>query len=161
MSVTLVAAMGTNRVIGVDGGMPWHISEDLKHFKRTTLGGTMIMGRKTFDSIGRPLPGRRTIVVTRDPAWAHDGVDAAASLTEAFELVDAADETFVVGGGEIYAQSLPVADRLVLTEVDDAPVGDTFFPEWSRTEFAEVARDAHDGFAFVTWERIAPSTSVE
>jgi dihydrofolate reductase len=164
-------------VIGVDGGMPWHLSEDLKHFKRTTLGGTMIMGRKTFDSIGRPLPGRRTIVVTRDPSWSHEGVDVAHTLDDAFALAahpaggavdadaaasgavpDAPPAVFVVGGGEIYAQSLDAADRLVLTEVAEAPEGDTFFPEWSRTRFTETAREQHDGFAFVTWDRVRPSS---
>ena len=152
--LTLVAAMGSNRVIGLDGDMPWHFSEDLKHFKRTTIGGVMIMGRKTFDSIGRPLPGRRSIVITRSADWSHDGVEVAHSLDEALTLAGSDVAVFVVGGGEIYAQALPRATRLVLTEIDDEPEGDTFFPEWSRDEWAETARDTRDELAFVTWERV-------
>ena len=152
--LTLVAAMGRNRVIGLNGDMPWHFSEDLKHFKRTTMGGVMIMGRKTFDSIGRPLPGRRTIVITRSADWSHDGVEVVHSLEHALTAAGAEAPVFVVGGGEIYAQALPLATRLVLTEIDDAPEGDTFFPAWSREEWAETARDTHDELAFVTWERV-------
>jgi dihydrofolate reductase len=152
MTVTLVAALGSNRVIGLDGDMPWHFPEDLAHFKRTTMGGTMIMGRKTFDAIGRPLPGRRTIVITRSTEWARDGVDVAHSLDEALAMAGDAS-VYVVGGGDVYAQSLPLADRLVLTEIDEAPEGDTFFPEWSRAEWVETARQAAGELAFVTWER--------
>jgi dihydrofolate reductase len=159
LPVTLVAAMGRNRVIGLDGDMPWHFSEDLAHFKRTTMGGTMLMGRKTFDSIGRPLPGRRTIVITRNTEWAHDGVEVVHSLGEALELAANSEPqhaagVFVVGGGDVYAQALPIADRLVLTEIDDAPEGDTYFPEWSRDEWAETARHEAGELAFVTWERV-------
>jgi dihydrofolate reductase len=153
-SVTLVAAMGRNRVIGLDGDMPWHFSEDLAHFKRTTMGGVMIMGRKTFDSIGRPLPGRRSIVITRSAEWSHDGVEVVHSLEDALALAGTAAPVFVVGGGEIYAQSLAIADRLVLTEIDDEPSGDTYFPEWSRAEWTETSRDTRDGLAFVTWQRV-------
>jgi dihydrofolate reductase len=155
--LTLVAAMGANRVIGRDGDMPWHFSEDLKHFKRTTIGGVMIMGRKTFDSIGRPLPGRRSIVVTRSSDWSHDGVEVAHSLDEALTLAGSGARVFVVGGGEIYAQALPLATRLVLTEIDDAPDGDTFFPDWSRDEWTETSRsvgETNSELSFVTWERI-------
>jgi dihydrofolate reductase len=155
--LTLVAAMGANRVIGRDGDMPWHFSEDLKHFKRTTIGGVMIMGRKTFDSIGRPLPGRRSIVVTRSSDWSHDGVEVAHSLDEALTLAGSGAPLFVVGGGEIYGQALPLATRLVLTEIDDAPDGDTFFPDWSRDEWTEKSRtvgETSPELSFVTWERI-------
>jgi dihydrofolate reductase len=159
LPVTLVAAMGRNRVIGLDGDMPWHFSEDLAHFKRTTMGGTMVMGRKTFDSIGRPLPGRRTIVITRNTEWARDGVEVVHSLGEALELAATSEPrhsagVFVVGGGDVYAQALPIADRLVLTEIDDAPEGDTYFPEWSRDEWTETARTEAGELAFVTWERV-------
>jgi dihydrofolate reductase len=161
MTVTLVAAMGANRVIGLDGDMPWHFPEDLAHFKRTTMGGTMVMGRKTFDAIGRALPGRRTIVVTRSADWSHDGVDVAHSLEEALAMAgnpsaaasSASADVFVVGGGDVYAQALPLADRLVLTEIDESPHGDTFFPEWSRDEWEETSRDRAGDLAFVTWER--------
>ena len=155
--LTLVAAMGRNRVIGVDGDMPWHFPEDLKHFKRTTLGGVMIMGRKTFDSIGRPLPGRRSIVITRSTEWSHDGVDVVHSLEEALALAGTEVPVFVVGGGEIYAQALPLATRLVLTEIDDAPDGDTFFPDWPRDQWTETSRSVGETtpeLSFVTWERV-------
>jgi len=155
--LTLVAAMGRNRVIGVDGDMPWHFPEDLKHFKRTTLGGVMIMGRKTFDSIGRPLPGRRSIVITRSTEWSHDGVDVVHSLDEALALAGTDAPVFVVGGGEIYTQALPLATRLVLTEIDDAPDGDTFFPDWPRDQWTETSRSVGETtpeLSFVTWERV-------
>lgn len=156
-ALTLVAAMGRNRVIGRDGDMPWHFSEDLKHFKRTTIGGVMIMGRKTFDSIGRPLPGRRSIVITRSADWSHEGVEVVHSLDEALMLAGTEAPVFVVGGGEIYAQALPLATRLVLTEIDDAPEGDTYFPDWPRTEWTETSRiagETNPELAFVTWERV-------
>lgn len=153
MTVTLVAAMGRNRVIGADGGMPWHLPDDLKHFKAVTLGTTMIMGRRTFDSIGRPLPGRRTIVVTRDAGWQRDGVDTAHSLGAA--LAYAGDvRVSICGGGQIYAQALSLADRMELTFIDVEPEGDTLFPEWGDAEWREVARDERDGFDFVTFERV-------
>ena len=151
--VTLVAALGRNRVIGRDGGMPWHLPEDLRHFKALTLGHPLVMGRRTFESIGRPLPGRRTIVVTRSPSWGYAGVETAPSLAAALLLASEVEEVFVVGGGEIYAQALPLADRMVLTLIEEAPEGDTFFPEWSPADWVEVARDAREGFAFVTYER--------
>lgn len=153
MSVTLVAAMGRNRVIGADGGMPWHLPEDLKHFKAVTLGTTMIMGRRTFDSIGRPLPGRRTIVVTRDAEWQRDGVDIAHSLGAALALAGDA-RISIAGGGQIYAQAMDLADRMELTFIDAEPNGDTVFPPWRDTDWHEVARDARDGFDFVSFERV-------
>ena len=108
MSVILIAAVGRNGVIGRDNDLPWRIREDLQHFKQLTLGHTLVMGRKTYDSIGRPLPGRRTVVVTRQPDWSADGVDVTHSLEEAFKY----DGTlYVAGGGEIYRQALPYADR--------------------------------------------------
>jgi len=151
--VTLIAALGRNRVIGKDGTMPWHLPEDLKHFKALTMGHPMIMGRKTFDSIGRPLPGRRSIVITRDRAWRVPGVEVAHSFDEALDLAGPADRVFVIGGGEVYAVSLPFADRLELTEVDAEPEGDTWFPEWDPAQWREVARDQRDGYAFVRLER--------
>jgi dihydrofolate reductase len=151
--VTLIAALGRNRVIGRDGAMPWHLPEDLKHFKHTTMGHPMVMGRKTFESIGRVLPGRRTIVITRQQGWHHPDVEAAHSLPEALSLAGPGDEVFVVGGGEVYREAMPFAQRLVLTEVHDSPEGDTFFPEWSRRQWREVAREPHERFDLVTYER--------
>ena len=151
--VTLIAALGRNRVIGRDGEMPWHLPEDLKHFKHTTMGHPMVMGRKTFESIGRVLPGRRTIVITRQPGWSHADVEAAHSLPEALSLAGPANEVYVVGGGEVYAEALPFAQRLVLTEVHDSPEGDTWFPEWSPEKWRETSREPHEGFDIVTYER--------
>lgn len=151
--VTLIAALGRNRVIGAHGDMPWHLPEDLAHFKATTMGHPMIMGRRTFEAIGRPLPGRRSIVVTRARQWRRPGVEIAHSLDEALALAGPVDEVFVVGGGEIYAQALPLATRMVLTEVDAEPEGDTWFPAWEPEQWREVARDDRDGFAFVTYDR--------
>ena len=151
--ITLIAALGSNRVIGRDGEMPWHLSEDLKHFKRTTMGHPIVMGRKTFESIGRVLPGRRTIVITRQQGWSHPGVETAHSLPEALSLAGPGDEVFIVGGGEVYAEAMPFAQRMVLTEVDESPEGDTWFPEWSPKQWREVAREPHEGFEIATYER--------
>ena len=151
--VTLIAALGRNRIIGRDGTMPWHLPEDLKHFKALTMGHPMVMGRKTFDSIGRPLPGRRSIVITRDREWRVPGVEVAHSFDEALDLAGPADRVFVIGGGEVYAVALPFADHLELTEVDAEPEGDTWFPEWDPAQWREVARDQRDGYAFVSLER--------
>jgi dihydrofolate reductase len=152
MTVILIAAVGSNGVIGRDNDLPWRIREDLRHFKELTLGQTLVMGRKTYDSIGRPLPGRRTVVVTRQPDWAVDGVEVAHSLEAALELADGKD-VYVAGGGEIYRQALPYADRLELTEVDQSPTGDVTFPTFDRATWQVTARAPHDGFTFVTYHR--------
>ena len=154
MTVTLIAAVGANRAIGRDNGMPWHLPEDLAHFKRTTLGHTLVMGRRTYDSIGRTLPGRTTVVVTRQAGWSAPGVLVAHSLEQALEMADGG-EVFVAGGGEIYAQSLPLADAMVLTEVEQSPEAEVFFPEVDPADWREVCREPRDGFSFVTYERVA------
>jgi dihydrofolate reductase len=151
--VTLLAAIGRNLVIGRDGDMPWHLPEDLRHFKATTMGHPMVMGRKTFDSIGRALPGRRTIVVTRQPDWHHADVETAHSLADALALAGPTDEVFVVGGGQLYAEAMPFAQRMILSEVPDSPEGDTFFPEWVAQDWREVGRAHHEGFDIATYER--------
>jgi dihydrofolate reductase len=133
--------------------MPWHLPEDLKHFKHTTMGHPLVMGRKTFESIGRVLPGRRTIVITRQPHWTHAGVEAAHSLPEALSLAGPGDEVFVVGGGEVYAEAMPFAQRMVLTEVAESPEGDTWFPEWDHSQWHEVSRERHAGFEIAMYER--------
>lgn len=157
--------MGSNRVIGRDGGMPWHIPADLRHFRAVTMGKPLIMGRKTFQSIGRPLPGRANIVVTRDRTFSVPGVTLAGSVDEALREAEATarrdgvDEVMVIGGGEIYARLLPVAARIYLTEVHAAPDGDVLFPELDPAMWREVARDefAADGetaaYAIVTLDR--------
>lgn len=155
--ITLIAALGRNRVIGRDGDMPWHLPGDLARFKATTMGHTLLMGRATFDAIGRVLPGRRTIVITRNPAWQHAGVETAHSFAEALALAGPADEVFVAGGGQVYAEAMPWAHRMVLTEVDQSPEGDTWFPEWVVDDWHEVAREEAAGWSVVTYDRAAGS----
>jgi dihydrofolate reductase len=152
-NVTLIAAVGRNGVIGADNDMPWHLPEDFAFFKRTTMGHPMVMGRKTFDSIGRVLPGRRTIVVTRQPGWSHAGVETAHSLSEALSLAGPADEVFICGGGQVYSEAMPWAHRLLITEVDQEPEGDVRFPEIDHSQWVEVRRETRDGFSWVTYER--------
>jgi dihydrofolate reductase len=156
--ITLVVAIDAQRGIGVDNKLPWHLPEDLAHFKRVTLDRPIIMGRKTFDSIGRPLPKRRNIVVTRNRDWRHEGVDPAASLAEAIALVG--DEpASIIGGAQIFNEALPLADRMIVTHIDAVYRCDTFFPEIDAALWTVTAREAHrsaDGLAysFVTYERI-------
>lgn len=150
--LVLVAALGANRAIGVDGGMPWHLPEDLKHFKALTMGGVMLMGRRTWDSIGRALPGRTTVVITSDHDWSAPGAIAVHSLAEAL-VVGGPGEVFVVGGGEIYRQTIDLASRLELTEIDASPDAEVFFPQIDPQVWREVRRDPRDGFDFVTYER--------
>jgi dihydrofolate reductase len=152
MSVVLIAAVGRNGVIGRDNDLPWRIREDLQHFKQLTLGHTLVMGRKTYDSIGRPLPGRRTVVITRQADWTAEGVDVVHSLDDALKLADGND-VYVAGGGEIYRLALPSADRLELTEVDQSPEGDITFPTIDPAAWTETARDPRDGFTFVSYTR--------
>ena len=154
----LVAAVADNGVIGADGGMPWHISADFRRLKALTIGKPLVMGRKTFDSLPGVLPGRRHIVITRDPAWQAEGAEVAHSLAEAIKLANA-PHVAVFGGAEIYAQALPLADRIELTEVHASPHGDTRFPPFERSEWTEVFRASHSaegrspGFDFVTLVR--------
>ena len=155
MTVSLVAAVGRNGVIGRDGGLPWERTGDQVHFKALTLDHVLVMGRRTYESIGRPLPRRTTVVVTRRPDWSGaEGVLVAHDIASALDVAASVDdEVFVIGGAEIYAATLPFADRLVLTEVDQAPDGDTFFPAYDRSAWQETARETHEGFTIVTYER--------
>lgn len=141
-------------MIGDRGRIPWHLGEDYAHFKATTMGGVLVMGRATYDSIGRALPGRTTIVVTRNPEWSADGVLVAHSLDDALALAaEQPGETFVVGGTQIYQQALPHATHQVLTEVDVAPRGDAHYPVFDLDEWVETEREAREGFSWVWWER--------
>ncbi|MDX6372055.1 MAG: dihydrofolate reductase [Nocardioidaceae bacterium] len=151
MTVTLIAAVARNGVIGADGGIPWHLPEDFAHFKATTLGHTLLMGRATYDSIGRPLPGRTTIVLTRDPDWRAEGVLVAGSIEEALAMAEG--DVFVAGGAAVYAAALPYADEQLLSEVDLEPEGDTFYPAYDRAEWREVSRESRDGFTVVRLTR--------
>lgn len=153
--VVLVAAVAGNGVIGAEGGMPWHLPQDLRRFKALTMGHPMVMGRKTFEAIGRPLSGRRTIVVTRDSRWQHDGVEAASDLRAALALArdtDSEADVMVVGGGQIYEQAMPLATRLEITHIEAEPVGDTRFPLIDADRWRATARQEHGGYAFVTYE---------
>jgi dihydrofolate reductase len=160
--LSLIVARARDGAIGKHGALPWHLSEDLKHFKRLTVGKPVIMGRKTFESIGKPLPGRQNIVVTRNRAWRAEGVTVVANLAEAIaaaglEPQARPEEIMIIGGGDIYAQSLLFADRIYLTEVDiEVPGADAFFPALDAAQWRETSRAAHAGdpaFAFVTYDR--------
>jgi dihydrofolate reductase len=159
-TLALIAALDRHHAIGRGGGLLWHESADQKNFRRVTMGCPVIMGRKTWDSLPerfRPLPGRRNIVVTRNAPWQAVGAERAVSLDDALAQAAHADKAFVIGGGELYAQALPRADELVLTEIDTVFAdADTFFPTFDRTRFVETAREPHvtaDGthYAFVTY----------
>ena len=154
MTVTLIAAVARNGVIGADGGIPWHLPEDFAHFKASTLGHTLVMGRATYESIGRPLPGRTTIVVTRDPEWSAEGVFVAHSLEEALAM-GGDPEVFVAGGSSVYEAALPYADAQLISEVDLEPEGDSFYPAVDTDVWHEVSREPREGFDVVRWERLA------
>jgi dihydrofolate reductase len=158
-AVSLVAAVARDGGIGLRGELLVRIPEDLRRLKAITLGQPVVMGRKTWQSIGRPLPGRRNIVVTRDPALRPEGAETAASLDEALALAGDAAVVHVLGGAELYALALPLADELELTEIDAEFAADTFFPDWDRSRFALVARERHqtaDGlrYAFSTYKKL-------
>lgn len=152
--VVLIAAVARNGVIGADGDLPWRLPEDFAHFKRTTLGHTLVMGRATYESIGRPLPRRTTIVLTRDRSWSAPDVLVATSLEQALAIADDLEgDVFVAGGASVYAAALPVADEQILTEVDLEPPGDTSYPEFDRLRWLEAGREQHVGFEVVRWLR--------
>jgi dihydrofolate reductase len=151
-----IAAVARNRVIGAGNDIPWRIPEDWARFKKLTMGHVLIMGRKTYDSIGRVLPGRTTVVVTRDPSWQADGVLVETDLDEAFERANeqAAEKVFVAGGGQVYQAAWERLDRLEITLVDAEPEGDVLFPAIG-TEWQEMRREQRDGHAFITFRRRA------
>lgn len=162
----MIAAVARNGAIGRDNGLPWRISGDLQFFKRVTLGKPVVMGRKTFESIGRPLPGRENIVITRNPDWCADGVECAASLEQALDLAgrsvdeDGAKEIMVIGGAQIYRQALPLARRLYVTQVDAEVEGDAFFPylddcwhETSRQCYPASEKDEYN-YCLVQYDRL-------
>jgi len=139
--LSIIVAMAQNRTIGVNNTLPWRCPEDLKHFKALTMGHHMIMGRKTFDSIGKPLPGRTTVVVTRDKELKIDGCIVTHSLIEAIAACSADTEAFIVGGADIYAQSLGLADTLYITEIQQDVEGDAHFPAFDKSAWQEIARE--------------------
>lgn len=158
--ISLIAAVAQNRAIGKDNQLLWQLPEDMRYFRETTRGKTVIMGRKTWESLPaafRPLPGRRNIVVTRDRQYVATGATVTYSLPEAIAAAGNDDETFVIGGAELYQQALPLAQRLYLTEVAQTCAGDAFFPELPATEWQEVSRQQQRGesgieFAFVVYQ---------
>ncbi len=153
--VVLVAAVADNGVIGAAGEIPWHLPEDLRHFRETTTGHAVVMGRTTYDGIGRPLPNRTNVVVTRQRDWSAEGVLVAHSVAEALDLAAGFDgDVMVMGGGQVYAEAMPCADAQVLTEVHRSPDGDTLYPPFDREEWAEVKREPHEGYEFVWLERL-------
>ncbi len=147
MKLALIVAMAQNRVIGINNNLPWHLSEDLKYFKRVTMGKPIIMGRKTYESIGRPLPGRTNIVVTRNPAYQAEGIkvvhslEAAKELAESICFIDGVDEAMVIGGAELYQQALLQAQRMYLTQVHAEVQGDAFFPKFDQQQWQTIARE--------------------
>lgn len=157
--ITLVVARAENGVIGRDGGMPWHLSGDLKHFKAVTMGKPMVMGRKTFESLPRLLPGRRHIVLTRDPGWRAEGAEVVHDLAGAVAVADA-PEIAVIGGADIFRLFLPLADRIELTEVHASPEGETIIPAFDSAHWRPLGRETHpakDGqpaYSFVTLGRV-------
>lgn len=164
--ISLIAAVASNRAIGKNNELPWHLPEDMRHFRETTRGKPVIMGRKTWESLPdafRPLPGRQNLVVSRNPAYQAPGATLAGSLVEALrkaELSGEDDEAFVIGGAELYRQALPLASRLYLTEIAESIEGDVFFPEVLPQEWEEVARQEQQGtsvprFSFVVYQRRA------
>lgn len=163
VKIALIAALDRNGLIGRDNALPWHLPADLQHFKRTTLGKPILMGRLTWESLGRPLPGRHNIVLTRDAAYRAEGATVVDSIDAALAAAGDADEAMVIGGAAFYRAMLPRADTLYLTRIDAAFEGDAWFPELDPTQWRETARETHAAdarnphpYAFVTLERMRP-----
>ena len=166
MKIVLIAAFAQNRVVGINNTLPWHLPEDLKYFKRTTTGKAIIMGRKTYDSIGRPLPNRTNIVISRNSDFSADGIKVVASLEAAIELakevniINAVQEVMIIGGASIYEAALPMADRLYLTHVHAEIEGDAYFPQVNFKQWSEVSREDHQAsdnnpfdYSFVVYDK--------
>ena len=143
MIVSMIAAMAKDRVIGLNGSMPWHLPADLAHFKRSTMGCPVIMGRKTYDSIGRPLPGRENIVLSRSSSLQIEGCVVVSTLESALTKLSDSSEVFIIGGQQLYQQAFPLADRLYLTHIDAEFEGDTFFPDYSEIQWDQSSIEIH------------------
>ncbi|WP_323910971.1 type 3 dihydrofolate reductase [Aeromonas veronii] len=162
MKISMIAAMAHDRVIGKDNQMPWHLPADLAHFKRVTLGKPVLMGRKTFESIGRPLPGRRNLVISRNPDYQAEGIEVVGSVEAALALLagSSVEALMVIGGGHLYAEMLPSADCLYLTQIDLAVEGDTRFPAFDDGQWQRIACESHPAdeknphpYSFEIWQR--------
>ncbi|MFG3693821.1 dihydrofolate reductase [Stutzerimonas stutzeri] len=165
LPLAMIAALADNHVIGLDNRMPWHLPADLKHFKAMTLGKPIIMGRKTWDSLGRPLPGRLNLVVSRQPDLQLEGaetftdLDSALTRAEQWAREQGVDQLMLIGGAQLYAQALPQAQRLYLTRIEASPEGDAFFPDYDQAEWERVDSQAHPAegdapaYRFETWQR--------
>lgn len=158
--ISIIVAVAKNGVIGDKNSLLWHLREDMIHFRTTTSGHPVVMGRKTYDSIGRPLPKRTNVVITRDTNLAIEGCTVVHSLDEAVAMFDKSEEVFIIGGAQIYKQALPIADRIYLTVIDKEYEGDTSFPEIDYSAWNEISREEHSSgeefehpFAFITLER--------
>jgi len=152
--ITIIVAIGNNYVIGKEGWMPWDFPEDLKQFKEKTLNHTVVMGRKTFETIGKPLPKRKNIVVTRDPRWQYEGVDVIADLDLFLNQNQYNDEeVFIAGGAQIYQAALPFADKLIISHIDTEIEGDTYFPKWDRTKYEVTDTVEYTGFTVKTYKK--------
>lgn len=162
MIVSVIVAVADDRAIGVDNKMPWHITEDLQHFKRVTMGAPVVMGRKTFESLRGPLPGRRNIVITRNKDYSAEGIEVVYSLEDAIKLCEGCEELFIMGGGEIYRQAMPIADRFYLTRIYATYENvDTYFPEWDESEWRAESIERHERgskfphpFEFINYVRV-------
>lgn len=157
-TIVLIAAVAKNRVIGIENRLPWHLSTDLKYFKAITLGHTILMGRKTFESLGRPLPKRRNMVMTQNKSWKHEGYEIVHAVDEVLDKTAAEEKVFVIGGEAIFTAFLPYADYLYLTEIHQDFEGDTFFPRYEKTQWREIQRfpqvEGEVNFDFVVYKRV-------
>ena len=159
-SLSIISAMDENRLIGRDNALPWHLPADLAFFKKTTLNKPILMGRKTYESIGRPLPGRRNIIISRDEHYQVDGCDSANSIAQALEMVKNQPEAMLIGGASLYQQTLEIAEKLYITFIHDAFDGDAWFPEIDQNIWVESSRENHNAdeknphnYSFVTYSR--------
>jgi dihydrofolate reductase len=164
--LSLIVAMSRNGIIGKDNALPWHLSGDLKRFRAVTMGHHIVMGRKTFESIGRLLPGRQTVIVSRNPRYRFDGAVVVASIDAAIEVCDADREIFFIGGAELYRQVLDRVTRIYLTEVDTELVGDAYFPPFDRQGWQEVSRETYSAdeanqypYQFIILDRVHSATN--
>ncbi len=161
MLLSIMVAMDKNRVIGINNTLPWHLPADLQHFKKTTMGKPIVMGRKTYESIGKPLPGRRNIILTRQSDYQAAGCDIFTDIENLLDNLANESEVMIIGGAEIFKRVLPITQRLYLTLIDHEFAGDTFFPQWHANEWREVASEKHHPdannpypYRFVTLDKI-------